>query len=46
MYEVFNPIDGRPIYTTRYRWIARLYVKLFSSRHNGGLDHEREGIGW
>ncbi len=39
-WEVFDAIDGLPVYTVRYEWVAR----LLSWWH--GLDYEREGVGW
>jgi len=39
-YEVFNPIDGKPIFTTRLRWLAKL-VAWWKK-----LDFAEQGEGW
>jgi hypothetical protein len=39
-WEVFNPVDGEPLYAFRSRFLARLVSWWF------GLDFELEGQGW
>lgn len=46
MFEVFDPSNGRPIFVTRWRWLARLLARLLHGRCPGGLDYERAGRGW
>lgn len=40
IYEVFDPTDGVPLFSTRWRWLARLVAKV---RH---LDWAAAGEGW
>jgi len=40
-WEVFNPVDGIPIYSVPFAWIARLIVHF--SRN---LDYEKKGEGF
>ena len=45
-YEVFDPRNGTPLWTTRYLWIARVTVWLFGKLWPMGLDYAKEGAGW
>lgn len=45
-YEVFCPVDGRPLFRVRYAWLARLICRAFHHEMMGGLDWAREGEGW
>lgn len=40
-WEVFNPVDGIPIYSVPFAFIAAIIVR-FSNK----LDYERTGKGW
>jgi hypothetical protein len=50
MWEVFNPVNGRPLYRVPCQWMARLLVRLLKDREEyrgkGGLDYAKEGDGW
>lgn len=46
MYEVFNPVNGRTLYTVPFAWLARLLAICLHDRHQGGLDYARRGEGW
>ena len=46
MYDVFDPSNGRPVFVTRWRLLARLIARLPHGRYPGGLDYERCGEGW
>jgi hypothetical protein len=47
-YEIFDPNNGIPLYTVKYRWMAHLLCKLFSNHPSnpGGLDYALVGDGW
>jgi hypothetical protein len=45
-YEIFCPVDGRPIFRTRFAWLARLISKVFHGDISGGLDWAPGGEGW
>jgi hypothetical protein len=40
MWEVFNLVDGIPVFRTRWKLLAKLVAWW------KGLDYEREGDGW
>lgn len=39
-WEVFKPQDGQPVYTFRWRWVARVVAKVT------GMDYALTGEGW
>lgn len=47
MFEVFDPRDGQPVGTFRYRWNARLFVWAVHRRNPGlWLEILPVGEGW
>lgn len=40
-WEVFDPRDGRALFSVRFRFVARLLA-----RFSNGLDYGRCGEGW
>ena len=43
MYEVFRPENGKPIFSTRFRFVAILLCLLYVCSF---LDYEKKGKGW
>lgn len=41
MWEIFNPVDGKPLFVTDSEFIARTWCQLFP-----WLDYEKAEIGW
>ena len=40
-YDIFDPRDGVPVLTVRWRWMARLIT-----RNRPSMDYARIGEGW
>jgi hypothetical protein len=40
MWEVFRPMNGRPVYTTKYKTVASVVAWLINA------DYEKAGEGW
>lgn len=40
MFEVFNPVDGIPVFRSRFEILARIVSRL------AGLDYAKAGEGW
>lgn len=47
-WEVFNPINGIPIYSVPFRWLAALivYIENRNCHISISLDYAKKGKGW
>lgn len=46
-YEIFDPNNGIPLYTVKYRWMARLIIRLTTkTRAYAALGYAPVGDGW